>query len=437
MGETTKLVWQPLLAKVRQGLYESASPLGDDFMYCSERNTFISDPTILTEIRTARSHSKSFWLTGEWGTGKEAFIRLVARGNPGGKSIPCVSENINECTDNELHRFFGQGGVVDRSRDGLLCIDFLEKVVGWAPFCDRLQKLATFGLLERPDGQTVEHFNVRLIGNNTEPIEPLLARHPDSAFRWLYGELRQNQFVRMPLLRSRMRALEQILGELLAAAVLDTAYAINEAKVASIDQIGMQELTALRKHPWPTEFLGLRHTVIKALHCGSWRDAIARTVLGTTFVIWTRSQEEQAGRLCRLLRKADIPLFFSPESVEIGNWSSQTNDALAESLVVIVCITREAISTEREGYNLTELQTVIAKSSKSARITIVPVSLDGTLADDERINKGKLGRMLTELSDLQWYVVGVESGKGFDRLCKHLRRALEEVRRVQLQPRST
>jgi len=77
-----------------------------------DKAAFISDPVLLNHIERACRHVNPFVLIGPQHTGKNVFLKLVAKGSTDSQSVPCIDENVSGDHDSDLERFFGKGGYV-------------------------------------------------------------------------------------------------------------------------------------------------------------------------------------------------------------------------------------------------------------------------------------------------------------------------------------
>jgi hypothetical protein len=129
MSGNIRLDWEHLVSQVRHGTFEPTDNDGHPFfLYSRVRNVFVSDPYLLKQIVHARLHGHPFMLIGQFGTGKNIFLELVADAGPGENGVECIDENVNGSQDEMLDKFFGPGGVVEQHPSSLLHFDLRHSV---------------------------------------------------------------------------------------------------------------------------------------------------------------------------------------------------------------------------------------------------------------------------------------------------------------------
>src|SRR2546430_5206860 len=218
MSDGIDLRWRHLVDSVRAGDVEPRG--GSDaprFMYSQSRNVFVSDPYLIEQILQARSHRHPFMLIGEFGTGKNIFLELVARGNEGDRPVECVDENVNGTQDEMLEKFFGVGGLVEQHPQALFHFDLLQNAVEWPLFVDKIHELARQKVLYRTDGKAVRDMDIRVVGGATVELDELVSVQGASSAKYLYEYLATNQLARTLRLVDQRDRIEAVLAEGLAA----------------------------------------------------------------------------------------------------------------------------------------------------------------------------------------------------------------------------
>lgn len=267
-----ELNWRTLVRDVRDRKLEPADQHGvTRFMFWPDPAVFISDPHLIAGVHRARGHSKSFVLVGEQNTGKNIFLRLVTRRDPAIHSTPFVDENVFGEEEDDLKKFFGKAGVVDRNRAALIHFDFMERAVTWNRFVEKLHHLAIGKTLERLDGEVIECPDLRVVLRaNRVPSD----FGQGSLFAHLYLSLSDHQYSTTRRVSEQPERLEAILTEMLAARVLQ---GLSEEQAAKLESVSSAVLAGLRDHPLPNDFSGLRALVSNASTMGDWDQALEKT----------------------------------------------------------------------------------------------------------------------------------------------------------------
>jgi hypothetical protein len=431
--ETIALHWRPLVASVRSGELEGVIG-GCPFMYVEPRNAFVSDPQLLEDIHHARARRGPFLLVGPMGTGKNLFIELVARGDTGGPSQPCLDENVDGHVDEwrMIEHFFGPSGIVDSNRTALIHFDLLQNAVEWPTFLQKLHALARYSTLYRTDGETISGLEVRVVGGATVDLEPYVAAHHASEFGYLYRLLAEQPILRTRSLSSQVHRMPDLLTEQLASHVLARA-TDGEDEIEALSEISSNELAALEAHSWPGEFPELHRLASRAISLQSWNRAIAEEIPARVFIVWSRHHATQAAELNRLLNAAGIPTWYSPQSMEAGEWWPQISSAIGAVSHVVICISRRMFDIDVEGINRRELGLALERAAGVNWEFLFPVVLDDTRPSDLVGETTSQKRLINVLTPLQWFWVDVEHpGEPFARFLQELRKQMSLLKRAQM-----
>jgi nucleoside phosphorylase len=231
-----KLNWEHLVVTVQRGEYEPKNSIGETvFLYSQARNVFISDPDLVKQIVYARKHRNPFMLIGEFGTGKNIFLELVAKGNPSDEPVECIDENVDGTEDQMMNKFFGVNGLIESHPHSLFHFDLLQNAVHWPEFCDKLHELARKKILYRTDGRKIRDLNIRVVGGATVELGDLLALAGSvNSAKYLYSFLSTNQLTKTKRLTDQAERIETILAEILASQVLDPRSHISSDDVKAI-----------------------------------------------------------------------------------------------------------------------------------------------------------------------------------------------------------
>lgn len=429
-NDKTPLEWQRLVELVNDGQYEPVDQSGiPEFMYLPGRHVFISDPALIRDILLARTHKLPFFLIGATGTGKNIFLELVAAA-PGGVRY-CIDENVDGRDEGAMvSRFFGPGGVVDSHRDEstLIHFDLLQNALDWPWFADTLHALARSRVLYRTDGQRVGPIDVRVVGGATVDLSGFIATRSESSFGHLYNHLAVNQLARTYDLSDRTSRIGTILGEILATQFLSKR--ATRDQIEKIQTISRSALTVLENHTWPGRFNELVMLVGEAVARGSWEEAIARNIKCRIFVIWSTAHQDEARRLVSMLRAAQFPTFFSPDSLGAGDWQAQLEKQLERTDYVVACVSRRIFEYDIEGVNLTEIRETLTRASKMNRPFIIPVVVDTMHVRDLDELRHALPEWVRDLKNQQWFWVDTNTGAGFPKLEHELLELCHELRRT-------
>jgi hypothetical protein len=431
--EVVQLAWRRLFDSVDTGTYESLDG-ATAFMYSPTRKAFMSDPTVLSEITRARRHALPFMLLGSMGTGKNVFLELVAS-PPGKPARMCIDENVDGHTEGEmLEKFFGPGGIVDvhQNESVLLHFDLLQNAVEWPLFCDKLHELARTHTLYRTDGQRFSGMDIRVVGGATTELAPLIQQRPESSFGYLYNYLARNQLARTYDLVNRTGRMSTLLGEIIAAQCIMGRATTAEAE--RVEQISSRTLHVLENHTWAGQFNELAALVQEALNTGSWETAVAKSIQCKLYIIWSSGHERQARELNRMLRAAQFPTFFSPESMRAGNWWNQIQAELDKTDYVILCLTRDVLDPHFEGVSVEEARRVIKRAERMNRDTfIIPVVLERDLRPENvPMPQHGLVDWIDYIKKQQWYWVDTTTGEGLQNLIMELQAQCADLRRSSL-----
>lgn len=434
-----KLNWKSIVGKIQAGNFEPKDSEGQtEFMYCDKRHVFISDPYLIQEIHRARSHNEPFMLIGSMNSGKNIFLELVAKGNGQGKNVDCIDENVYGNPFQMTEKFFSQGGFIENHPNALIHFDLLQNTLEsneWGPFVDKIHELARTHTLYRTDGVAVKNLSVRVVGGATKDLEPELAKEPSSSLAYLYYFLSSKQLVRTKILSEQTERIQKLLSEILASQVLNPKILVKESDIEALEKISDEELSILENHSWPGGFSELVKIVNDAIFKNSWHRAIISNIPGKVFIIWNRSNKEQAQLLHNALKAAQIPCFFSEESMVIGNWKEQIYDNLNKADLVILCITED--SFDKHGYHFNELTQVLKKHKRDSKSMdfLIPVSLDGSEPSDERWKKKKKmdNEIIDYIMEMQWFQINPIDNKGFEKLYASLKKRFSEIQKQKLQ----
>ena len=433
-----RLEWERLVGLVRDGVHEVAEG-SKPVMYVEQRNAFVSDRQMLEDIRHARARKGPFLLIGPMGTGKNLFIELVARGEGDEDHQPCIDENVDGHVDEAqmIEHFFGPGGVVDRNPDALIQFDLLQNAVEWPSFLQKLHAVARYSTLYRTDGGTIGDLGVRVVGGATVDLEPYVAAHQASEFAYLYRLLTDQPILRTRSLSTQVHRMEDLLAEQLASHVLSRPGATGEEEVNPLSEISTGELAALEAHPWPGEFPELHALVSRAITRKSWSQAIAEEIPARVFIVWSKHHAAEATELNRMLNAAGIPTWFSPDSMEAGEWWPQISSALGAVSHVVICISRRMFDIDVEGVNRRELEVALDRARNVNWEFLFPVVLDDTRPSDLGGETASQKKLIEVLTDLQWFWVDVKDpGEPFARFLQELRKQMGRLKRAQLRSES-
>lgn len=355
-----KLPWDDIVSSIRAGQFEPTDSRGQiRFMYCRSRNAFISDHHLIKQILYARQHKSPFMLIGDFGTGKNIFLELVAQGDSAtGNSIECVDENVDGSQEEMLEKFFGTHNIVELHPNSLFHFDLLQNAVDWPVFLDRVHELARKGILYRTDGKAIKGLNIRVVGGATADFAELLDGKGASSAKYLYEFLCSNQLASTRKLSEQTERIDKVLAELLAAQILDTHSLIDEGDVRKIEYISLEELDILHQHDWPKGFYELVTFVRNSITEKRWildhLSTLPKEKL-RVFISHSFSDSERVADIYEWLLAHNVAPWVSNENLLPGvEWEFAVEKALHDTDLVIVCLTKAAIN--KEGYVQKEIR---------------------------------------------------------------------------------
>jgi TIR domain-containing protein len=370
--DCVKLDWLPLVESVKRGEFEPRDETGRvRFMYSVVRNTFLSDPNIIAQITYARSHSRPMMLVGEFGTGKNVFLELIARGDNPDERMDCVDENVVGSEAEMLEKFFGRNGVVERHPHSLLHFDLLQNAVTWPVFMDKLLQLAFSGVLYRTDGTTIRDLGVRVVGGATVDLEDFADLRTLPHIKYLYEFLRASQFARTLKLVDLRDRMQQLLTESLAAQVLDRQSSTPLERVRALQEIPQSVLSTLQEYDWPDQFYELLRFVRTSIIRGQWAvEALLRTPLTQlrTFISYSSADRDAANGVCEFLSAHNIDVWIDNKKLVPGSeWKREI---------------------AREGYFQLEIRRLLERVDQLPRgqIFLIPLRLEECAVPRELLN---------------------------------------------------
>jgi len=428
--KSIKLEWPKLLRLARSGRPEKRALGGRATLMLwsdSKKTVFVSDPGLLEQIDAARSHSNPFVLIGPQHTGKNVFLNLVARGVSKSNSVPCVDENVLGNMDEEIERFFGKDGVVDRNRSALLHFDFMERAVTWDAFIDKLNKVAVERVLERTDGKVIRCPMIRVVLGGNYDLPPIFPGGP-RLIKYLYAALAGHQHAQTRRLAEQEHRLPVILEEMLAALVFRGEISSPDAK--KIERVPVACIDRLRQYSVPNEFTGLFGLVRSAARIGSWDSAINETRPGTVFVAWGGKSRVGGARLAERLRESGVLVEKAPESLGVGDWWPQIKSKLSNVDFIVFTFCHQDFMASSRLVKLKEWREAVEIERTLARPLIFPVFLDKTRPEQLKSIPGIESAFLEDLLKRHWYWVSWRNRtrSGFEVLHAELSRWFKIVR---------
>ncbi len=326
----------------------------------------------------------------------------------------------------EVERFFGKGGVVDRNREALLHFDFMEQAVSWGRFVEKLHKLAVERVLDRTDGQALPCPGIRVVLGANEELPPRFPQRPE-LMKYLYGALAGNQLARTHTLAEQADRLPVILQEMLAALVVRGE--IDEQMAERTEKIPKECFNRLKQYSVPNEFTGLFGLVRSAARDG-WEKAVNDTRPGRVFVAWGGRSRNGGIRLAEKLRECGIVVEKAPEVLTAGKWWPQIEERLTDVDFVVFTFCRADFRPSTQLVKLKEWRKAVEHEKSLARNLIFIVFLDKTSVEDLKKIEGLDQELLASLVERQWHRVSWRSRKstGFEKLYADLSDALRKVR---------
>lgn len=381
-NQNIKLLWEDIVSSIRAKQFEPTDVKGQTrFMYCRSRNAFISDPYLIKQIVYAREHESPFMLIGNFGTGKNIFLELVAQGDPSRlNTIECVDENVDGSQEEMLNKFFGPHNIVEQHPNSLFHFDLLQNAVDWPVFLDRVHELARKGILYRTDGKVIKGLNIRVVGGATADFPEVIDGKGASIAKYLYEYLCSNQLASTKKLSEQTERIEKVLAELLAAQILDTHSSINEDDVRKIEFISFDELEILHQHNWPKGFYELVTFVRNSITEKRWildhLSTLPKEKL-RVFISHSFADSERIGDIYKWLLAHNVAPWVSSENLLPGEeWEFSVEKALHGTDLVIVCLSKAAIN--KEGYVQKEIRRALelVERMPDGAIFLVPLRLE-------------------------------------------------------------
>ena len=376
------LLWEDIVSSVRAGQFEPIDVNGQTrFMYCQSRNTFISDPYLIKQIVNAREHKFPFMLIGDFGTGKNIFLELVAQGDPSGlNAVECVDENVDGSQEEMLDKFFGSQNIVEQHPNSLFHFDLLQNAVDWPVFLDKVHELARKGILYRTDGKVIKGLNIRVVGGATADFIEVIDGKGASSAKYLYEYLCSNQLANTKKLSEQTERIEKVLAELLAAQILDTHSSIYEDNVRKIEYISLDELEILHQHNWPKGFYELvtfvRNSIMEKRWILDHLSTLPKERL-RVFISHSFADSERVGDVYKWFLAHNVDPWISSENLLPGEeWESAVEKALYDTDLVIVCLSKDAIN--KEGYVQKEIRRSLelVEQMPEGAIFLIPLRLE-------------------------------------------------------------
>jgi hypothetical protein len=378
-------------------------------------------------MRRARNHNHPFVLIGPQQSGKNVFLHLVARGFRAKDRTTLKDENvIQDDQSAALKYFFGPGGIVDQNRDALIHFDFMERALGWSTFIEKFHKIAIERVLERTDGKRIRCPKVRIVFGANYEIEPMLPAAP-ALIRYVYGALSSFQHATTRRLEEQPERLPTIIGEMIAAVVLQNEATEDQAKVAA--RIPEITLARLRGYSLPGEFNELFGVVRSALHSGNWEQAFPKAALGTVFVAWSKHSKTGATWLAKMLHRNGIVVEMAPDVVTFGKWLPQIVSRLREVDLVIFTFCKRDFEPGSSSVQFIEFWNAIDIEKARANELVIPVLVDDTRLEDLRKTPGVRPELIEELTVRQYYRIKPGERKNFRRLFEKLAERFRILRR--------
>lgn len=376
-----KLNWKNLVDVVKSGQVEMKDANGETVcLYSKARNTFISDPYLIKQITYARKHRNPFLLIGEFGTGKNIFLELVAKGESSDGAIECIDENIDGTQDEMLEKFFGTNNLIENHPNSLFHVDLLQNAIDWPIFLDKLHEVARKNILYRTDGKKIIDLNVRIVGGATVELEHLLKGKGASSAKYLYEYLATNQLVRTKKLIDQLDRLKEILSEILAAQILDPRSQITEDHVKSIESISEDQIERLREYLWPDGFYELVRFVRNSLTEKNWivdlLEIIPKKRL-KAFICHSSNDSEKVNKVCDWLVEHNVDVWISTEKILPGQeWEFEIKREIHTTDLVIICFTKNTVS--KEGFIQTEITRAleVVERKPEGAIYLIPLRLE-------------------------------------------------------------
>ncbi|MBB4911305.1 toll/interleukin-1 receptor domain-containing protein [Actinophytocola algeriensis] len=381
MSKHVSLQWRPLVEKVRAEQFEPQGETGDiEYLYSQTRNVFISDPYLIKEILYARKHRHPFMLIGEFGTGKNIFLELVAYGSAGDEPIECIDENIDGTEEEMVEKFFGVNGLVQQHPQSLFHFDLLQNAITWPIFMDKVHALARSGTLYRTDGQVVRGMPTRVVGGATIELSNLIGDVGASSAKYLYDYLSTNQLARTLKLSDQRSRIETVLAEVLATQVLDERSSVSEDDIAAIESVPESVMNTLQGYHWPDGFYELVRLVRTSLVEERWAVESLRAASMErvkAFISHSSVDHEKVAAVRDWLIENNVDPWVSSERLLPGqDWELEINKAIHSSDVIIVCLTDRSI--DKAGYVHAEIRRALdlVERMPEGEIFLIPLRLE-------------------------------------------------------------
>jgi hypothetical protein len=337
-GEQTmrdvRIQWARLVRHVRAGRLETyRSRFKPGFMFWPERgkSAFLSDRVLLGQIDRARAHNGAFMLFGPLHSGKYAALNLIAKGSGNDQKFSCVAENIVDGADEELERFFGREGVVDRNRDALIHFDYMDRAAGWETFNDKIHKLAIDKVLERTDGKRFAWPYIRVALGATMDLTGL-PNISDSLTSYLYEKLSASQRIRTRSLNEQLNCagpepgivrLAEIFAEMIATLVLDSRATLTQAR--AIELVPADFLRKLCTHSPEMNFTQMSGITREAIYFGSWSRALPEPSSDPNNSI-SRFDQSASKRTIESIQVAGLPMISNQSAPEYDLFLSHASE---------------------------------------------------------------------------------------------------------------
>jgi DNA-binding NtrC family response regulator len=319
-------------------------------------------------------------LIGEFGTGKNVFLELVAKGDAGDQSIECIDENVDGTQDEMMEKFFGKDGLVQNHPNSLIHFDLLQNALDWPVFLDTLHRLVRQKTLYRTDGKVIKGLDVRVVGGATVDLEREIRERGAGSAKYLYDYLATNQLAKTKKLTDQLDRLQNILAEILATQVLDAQSQISENDVMSIENISEEELIRLKEYNWPDGFYEIvrfvRTSLIDKKWMGDSLEIIPEEKL-KVFICHSSTDLDKVNQVHRWLIDHNVEPWMSTENLLPGHeWEFEIKKAISKTDVVLICLTKNAI--RKEGFVQTEIRKAIdiAMSKPEGVIYLIPLRLE-------------------------------------------------------------
>ena len=377
MTDDISLPWLELVDSVRRGDFEPIDADGiPRFLYSKARNVFVSDPYVVGQIMQARGHDYPFMLEGEFGTGKNIFLELVAAD----ANQECVDENVDGTQDEMLEKFFSPSGMVEQHPNSLFHFDLMQNAVGWPVFLDKVHQLARNGLLHRTDGAVIRDLRIRVVAGTTVDLAERINSSQASSAKYLYDYLATNQRTRMPRLKDQRHRIPIILCETVAAQVLDSRSNISASEATAVERVPDEVLVQLQDYEWPDGFYEIVRLVRASLTEGRWTTKGLKPRPMEKLKIFVSHSSQDSAKIAELhnwLKANNVDPWVSVNKILPGqDWELEILRALKAADVVIVCLSRAA--TTRTGYLQAEIKRALDLVDRvpEGQIYLIPLRLE-------------------------------------------------------------